>query len=100
MDEKLELEMLGLLREIRERLAPPMRGPIYDPAPDWFCHHPKWPIPHVRGDIGDPGPVLQLDKARLAQLKVRQIDMAIADMKQQLELMQLHQKLLKEEYKI
>ena len=107
MDEKLEAEMVGVLRDIRDRLAQTsiggFRGPVADPGPDWVWHHhgERGPVfPHFRGDIGDPGPTLPLDKTRIAQLRIRQIDIAVTELKQQMELLQLQQKLLKEEYKL
>jgi len=52
------------------------------------------------GWAGDPGPELLLDKARVAQIRVRQLDTVIQGLKAQLDIAQLEQKMLIEEYKI
>lgn len=107
MDEKLVVEMVAALKDIRDKLAQTsignIRGPVADPGPDWFGHFPGGigPVfPNFRGPIGDPGPWQLLDKSRIARLKVRQIDIAVGELKQQMELLQLQQQLLKEEYKL
>ena len=52
------------------------------------------------GYAADPAIDILLDKSRIAQIKVRQLEMAIREMEGQIELAKLELNLLKEEYKI
>lgn len=52
------------------------------------------------GYAADPAIDILLDKALLAQLRVRKLDIAIADLKSQMELLQLERGMLAREYKI
>ncbi len=115
MDEKLVQEMVLTLKSIQEKLfgvsyghrgpvadpAPDWhRGPVADPAPDWWDFRPpRWGhIQTIMGPVADPGPELMLDKPRLAQLKVRRLDQAIAGLQSQIEFHELERKLLMEEH--
>ncbi len=51
------------------------------------------------GHAADPGPEPLLDKSRLARIRVRQLDTVIEGLKAELDIAQLEQKMLKEEYK-
>ena len=125
MTEKVELadlqEMTTILKDIRDRLTSlpqfGVRGPVADPAPPFGVKSP-WadPVPPfgvmgqavdpsllqytVRGPVADPGPMLLLDKAKLAQIKIRQIDMVVMDLEKQVEFLKLERDMLKEEYRI
>ena len=52
------------------------------------------------GTVADPGPELLLDKARLAKIKVRKLDMVIKGLEEQIDVLRLEQEMLKKEYKI
>jgi len=52
------------------------------------------------GTVADPGPELLLDKARLAKIKVRKLDMVIKGLEEQIDVLRLEQDMLKKEYKI
>ncbi len=52
------------------------------------------------GYAADPAIDILLDKSLLAQLRVRKLDMAIGDLKSQMELLQLERGMLAKEYKI
>jgi hypothetical protein len=52
------------------------------------------------GYAADPAIDILLDKGKIAQIKVRQLDAVIRDLTAQLELAKLEQQMLKEEYKI
>lgn len=51
------------------------------------------------GYSADPGPELLLDKSKIAQIRVRQLEMVIKDMEAQLELTRMELGMLREEYK-
>jgi hypothetical protein len=54
----------------------------------------------VRGPVADPATFWLLDKSRVARLKIRQLDMTIAELEKQIEFLKLQQDMLKEEYRI
>lgn len=51
------------------------------------------------GYAADPAIDILLDKSRIAQIKIRQLEMVIQDLQAQIELAQLELNLLHEEYK-
>jgi len=80
-----------------------LRGPVADPAPGWMPGQVIGPFPpgfHFRGPVADPAPWYLLDKAKLAQLKVRNIDGVIVELEKQIDSLKLERDLLKQEYKI
>lgn len=105
MEEKLLKEMISLLNDIRDKLTISsgisVRGPVADPGPDiyrnWF-HHRKIHFPI--GDVGDPAPEFFLKKEDLAKIKVKELDMAITQINEFLELTKLERSLLAKEYNI
>jgi hypothetical protein len=105
MDDKILTEMLSVMKELKERLPAAavnvVRGPVGDPGPDWIGHLPnvQWRY-NLRGPVGDPATGPLLDKAKLAQLKVHQLDGLIGDIKNQMEGLVLERDLLKKEYKL
>jgi hypothetical protein len=48
----------------------------------------------------DPALDVLLDKSRLAQIRIRQLDQMIAQLQQEVELAKMEQTMLKEEYKL
>lgn len=112
MTDKVELadlqEMTTILKDIRDRLTSlpqfGVRGPVADPAPPFGVMgqavDPSLLQYAVRGPVADPGPMLLLDKAKLAQIKIRQIDMVVMDLERQVEFLKLERDMLKEEYRI
>ena len=72
-----------------------------DPGPEWEMAHigPSRPS-FLRGPVADPAPWYLLDKAKLAQLKIRQLDTAITELEKQIDFFKLEQDLLKQEYKL
>ena len=52
------------------------------------------------GFAADPAIDILLDKSRLAQIRVRQLDQVIVQLEQQIELAKMEQSLLQEEYKL
>jgi hypothetical protein len=108
MDEKILKEMAESLQDIKRSLSAgfpgAFRGPVADPAPDWWSGRgpvadpaPSWTI---RGPVADPAPWYLLDKARLAQLRIRKIDAAVTELEKQIDYLKAEKNLLKEEYKI
>ena len=63
-----------------------------------------WPTPeipwYVPGAGGDPPPPYLLSKAKVAQLKIRQLDMTITALEKEIDLLKLEENLLKQEYKL
>ena len=58
--------------------------------------HPYWRI----GTVADPGPELLLAKDKLAKLRIKKLDMAINDLKQQIDILTAERMMLVKEYKI
>jgi hypothetical protein len=52
------------------------------------------------GFAADPAIHILLDKSRLAQIRIRQLDQMIVQLEQQIDLARMEQSLLKEEYKV
>lgn len=116
--EKLSIASLGSFRGPVADPAPPLRGPLVDPAPPWGLRGPVAdPAPswgnlrgqiqetassyiNMRGPVADPIPFWILDKSKLARLKIRQLDMEIADREKQIEFLKLERDMLAEEYKV
>ena len=105
MEEKILREMLKALSDIKESLSigsiASIRGPVADPGPELGIHLPeilrhRW----IRGPVADPSPWHLLDKARLAKLKIRNIETAIDELEKQIDMLKFERDLLKEEYKI
>lgn len=78
------------------------KGPVADPAPSWGYMRPEIAasLATLKGPVADPIPFWISDKAKLAKLKVRQLDMQIAEYEKQIEYLKLERELLAEEYKI
>ncbi|MBE0478714.1 hypothetical protein IBX65_06310 [Candidatus Aerophobetes bacterium] len=109
MDEKILKDIASTLEAIRVKLdigaisAAGLRGPVADPSPGWARGAVTESLPQwagIRGPVADPAPWYLLDKAKLAQLKIRQIDAAITELEKQIDFLKLERNLLKEEYKI
>ncbi|MCK4816765.1 hypothetical protein KA005_13425, partial [bacterium] len=80
-----------------------LRGPVADPSPGWVPGNIADSIPRwagIRGPVADPAPWYLLDKAKLAQLKIRKIDSTINELEKQIDLLKLERDLLKKEYKL
>lgn len=56
----------------------------------------RWKV----GYAADPAIDILLDKALLAQLRIRKLDMVIADLKANIELLQVERGMLAKEYKV
>ena len=57
--------------------------------------------PFPLGLEGDPvPPIYLLDKAKVAQLQIHQLDTAIAELERQIEFVKLERDMLKQEYKL
>jgi|COG998Drversion2_1049125.scaffolds.fasta_scaffold646083_1 hypothetical protein len=56
----------------------------------------RWKI----GYAADPGIDILLDKAKLAQIRIRKLDMLINELNQHIELLDMERDMLREEYKI
>ena len=105
MEEKLLKEMVSLLNDIREKLTIQpgisVRGPIGDPGPDFhqaghiFKRFP-WPI----GYNVDPSPEFYFSKDELAKIKVKELDILVNQVTEQLELLKMQRDLMKKEFKI
>ena len=52
------------------------------------------------GYNADPGPDFLLDKSKIAQLRVRQLEMVVREMEAQLELARMELNMIREEYKV
>lgn len=109
MEEKILKEIASTLKDIKAKLdigsasGVGLRGPVADPSPGWLRGPVADPLPPwigFRGPVADPAPWYLLDKAKLAQLKIHQIDKTIMEMQKQIDLLKLERDLLKEEYKI
>lgn len=105
MEEKLLKEMISLLNDIREKLTLgqglTVRGPVADPGPDFYrhwLHHRKIPFPI--GDFGDPAPEFFLRKEDLAKIKVKELDIAITQITEFLDLTRMERDMLAKEYNI
>ncbi len=62
---------------------------------------PEIPLPwYIPGTRGDPPPPYLLSKAKVAQLKIRQLDMTITTLEKEIDLLKLEQNLLRQEYKL
>lgn len=58
-------------------------------------------VTHWRlGTVADPGPELLLDKTRLAKLRIKKVDFAIQELKQQIDILVMERDMLKRTYKI
>lgn len=79
-----------------------LRGPVADPAPPWGYMRPEIAssLATFKGPVADPIPFWISDKAKLAKLKVLQLDAQIAELEKQIEFLKLERDLLAEEYKI
>ncbi len=105
MEEKILREMASTLKDIQGKLsigsASGLRGPVADPGPEWEMFHPELSRPWLlRGPVADPAPWYLLDKAKLAQLKIHQLDAAIMELEKQIDSFKLERDLLKQEYKL
>lgn len=109
MEEKILKEIAATLEAIKARLeigpvaGIGLRGPVADPAPGWMPGPIAGPFQsgfNFRGPVADPAPWYLLDKAKLAQLKVRNIDGVIVELEKQMDSLKLERDLLKQEYKI
>lgn len=110
MEERLRDEIMSILKDIREKVsAQPftrLRGPCADPSPIINEHRfgilrdRPWLLRGPVGPVADPSPEYLLDKARLAQLKIHNLDMHIKELNKQIEFCKMERDLLKEEYKI
>ena len=105
MEEKLLKEMISLLHDIREKLTVAqgagVRGPIADPGPDFFHHGPvyrRFPLPI--GYNVDPSPEFYFSKEELAKIKVRELDIMINQIVEQVDLLKMQRDMMKQEYKI
>jgi hypothetical protein len=108
MEEKLLKEMIGLLKEIKESVAVSQmttsRGPIADPGPDiyhghhWPCHTPC-PFPPLPVG-GDPAISHLLPREELIKVRIKELEMVISQISQQVELLKVQKELLMKEYKI
>jgi|GEM_PF-2179687 hypothetical protein len=108
MEENILKEILSTLESIKIQLEVgsisgiSLRGPVADPPPGIIS--PRGviadPLLPVRGPVADPAPWYLLDKAKLAKLKVHQIETAIMELERQIEFLKLERDLLKEEYKL
>jgi hypothetical protein len=81
------------------------RGPVADPAPSWAnmrgqMQETASSYINIRGPVADPIPFWIMDKSRLAKLKIRQIDLDIAERERQIDFLKLERDLLAEEYKV
>ncbi len=52
------------------------------------------------GYAADPAIDILLDKSKIAQIRIRQLDSVISELNAQLELAKMQQQMLREEYKI
>jgi hypothetical protein len=108
MEDKILKDIASTLEAIKAKLdigsvnIGTLRGPISDPGPDWTRSHTVNPIlwAGFRGPIADPGPIFLLEKPKLAQLKIRHIDMAITELERQIDLLKFERDLLKKEYNL
>jgi hypothetical protein len=105
MEEKLLKEMISLLHDIREKLTitpgAGVRGPIADPGPDFFHHgHMYRHLPLPIGYNVDPSPEFYFGKEELAKIKVRELDIMINQIVEQVELLKMQRDMMKQEYKI
>ena len=102
MEEKLLKEMISLLNGINEKLTIKpgisLRGPIGDPGPE-IIHHGQyfkrfpWPI----GYPVDPSPEFYFSKDELIKIKVREMDMVITQVTEQLDLLKMQRDLMEKE---
>ena len=97
--------MASTLHDIQAKLSMGsfggLRGPVADPSPEWEIAHVAPSRPSLlRGPVADPAPWYLLDKAKLAQLKIRQLDTAIMELEKQIDFFKLERNLLKQEYKL
>jgi hypothetical protein len=88
------------------------RSPGADPIPPWTVMEPdpepwKWwvrwldPDPTPWKDLLTMSGLLELlDKAKVAQIKVAQLDMAIEQMQKNMDYLKLQRDMLKEEYQL
>jgi len=109
MEEKKLKEIAETLEVIKAKLnigpvsGIGLRGPVADPSPGWLRGPVADPLPpwiNIRGPVADPAPWYLLDKAKLARLKIHQIEVAITELEKQIDSLKLERDLLKEEYKI
>jgi len=84
---------------------PSMWGKVVDPAPGQYpppwerIERPGWG--GVWGPATDPAPPYELlDRARVARLRIRQIEMEVAQIQNYLDLLNQEAELLKEEYEL
>jgi hypothetical protein len=106
MEEKLLKEMVMLLKEIKESVSISQmttnRGPV-DPAPDfdpgtYLPFTKQWPFPPL--PVGDPITRHLLPKEELIKIRVKELEMMISQISQQMELLNVQKDLLVKEYKI
>jgi hypothetical protein len=105
MEEKLLKEMVTLLNDIRDRLTIQpginVRGPVADPGPDFYHYghiHRRFPMPI--GYNVDPSPEFYFSKDELAKIKVKELDLVVNQITEQLELLKMQRDLMKKEFKI
>lgn len=105
MDEKYFKELTSAIKGLKEKLEigsiTMLRGPIADPVPDFSISgirpHDPW---RIRGPIADPVPWELLDKAKIAILRIQQLDHAIIELKNKIDFYEKEKSLLKKEYKL
>jgi hypothetical protein len=84
-------------------------GPVYDPAPpfgllEYVMPHGRYGLPteaiHKMGPVADPGPEYLgiLDKAQLAEIKIRELDTVIQVLESRLETYKVARDTIKKEY--
>lgn len=90
MNEKMLKEIHAMLKDITKT------------AKIGYLEGPKrTTIPQgIQGPVADPSPVFLLDKAKVARLKIRRLDLTKQELMKQIDLIKLESDLLKKEYKI
>ena len=76
-------------------------GPAVDPAPDFGRIDVRYPRGWEPEAPGDPAPIYRLlDRAKIAEIRVRQLDFKVQQLENQLDLLKLERQMLKKEYGI
>jgi hypothetical protein len=91
---------------------PPFRPPYGDPMPPFGYRAQAYPgaldarrlnyelaMSHLHGPVADPGPEIMLDRRRLIQLRLRQLEVAKVDLQKQIDLLETERDLLGQELK-
>ncbi len=104
MDEKYFKELSDSINELKEKLdfgaLGRLRGPVADPVPDIYFPGQRHIDPlRIRGPIADPVPWELLDKSKIANLRIQQLDNAINDLKNNIKFLEKERAFLKESYK-